>query len=115
MKDLTYADRTVLLGDDAADLIIQRSALLAETGHADSVTLNAIDHDGTVVSASFVLGSGTNVMAQSSNSPLPEPENHVGIEYMRERIRSIAEPSQASPQSEPPSSDNDFDFLPDNV
>jgi len=113
MKDLTYADRTVLLGDEAADLIIQLSALLAETGHADSVTLNAIDHDGTVVSASFVLGSGTNVMAQSSNSPLPEPDNDRGVAYMRERIRSIVEPTQASPQSEPAAPDDDFDFLPD--
>jgi len=104
MKLLTYADRTVLIGDDAADTLLEFSAMLAETGHADSVVLNAIDSDGSDVVASFLLGSGTNLMAQSTSSTLPEPANDEGIAYMRGKLADLETPP--SPQT------NDTEVLP---
>ena len=97
MKHLTYADRSVLTGDEAADLLVQFSALLAETGHADSVTLNALGTDGDAIVAKFVLGSGTNLMSASTTSKLPEPENSEALTYMTEQIALLTTPAAAVP------------------
>ena len=86
MRLLTYADRSILIGDEAADTLLEFSALLAETGHADSVALNAIGSEGDDIVASFVLGSGTNLMAESTSSKLPEPGNDEGLEYMNNKL-----------------------------
>ncbi len=100
MKHLTYADKSVLVGDEAADAIIQFSALLAEKGHADAVTLNAIGSDGDAVVASFVLGSGTNLMAETTTSSLPEPDNSEGVVYMKDKIDLLTSPPQIRPNAD---------------
>jgi len=101
MKYLTYADQSVLIGDEAADTLLKFSALLAEKGHADAVSLNAIGSDGDAMVTSFVLGSGTNLMSASTTSTLPEPDNHDGIAYMNEKIALLVSPPTAQPSAEP--------------
>jgi hypothetical protein len=100
MKHLTYADRSVLTGDEAADVLVEFSAVLAETGHADSVTLNALGDDGNAIVAKFVLGSGTNLMSASTTSQLPEPENGDAIAYMKEQIALLTLPTEAVPSDD---------------
>jgi hypothetical protein len=100
MKHLTYADKSVLVGDEAADVIIEFSALLAETGHADAVVLHAIGSDGDEVTASFVLGSGTNLMAETTTSRLPEPNNTEMIAHMRGKIALYGSPPKAGPDTD---------------
>jgi hypothetical protein len=110
MKELTYADKTVLVGDAAADTIIEYSALLAEKGHADSVILNAIAESGGLVVASFVLGSGTNLMAATTASDQPDPDNAEGIASMREAIDRLTTPVTVQPDSTPWPDNRDFDL-----
>lgn len=100
MKNLTYADRSVLTGDEAADVLVRFSALLADTGHADSVTLNAIGAEGDAIVAKFVLGSGTNLMSATTTSRLPEPENREAVDYMNERMTLLATPAAAVPSDD---------------
>lgn len=52
------------------------------------MTLRAIGADGALVEATFVLNSGTVLMAESSNSALPEPDNTEAVAYLRERLDS---------------------------
>ncbi|GAB2453871.1 hypothetical protein HD599_002885 [Conyzicola lurida] len=100
MKHLTYADRSVLTGDEAADILVELSAILAETGHADSVTLNALGDDGDAIVAKFVLGTGTNLMSASTTSQLPEPENREAVAYMNEQIARLTIPAAAVPSDD---------------
>jgi hypothetical protein len=100
MKHLTYADQSVLIGDEAADILIRFSALLAEKGHADAVSLNVIGNEGDSIVASFVLGSGTNLMAASTNSAIPEPDNTDGINYMNDKIVLLTSSNTAEPSAE---------------
>jgi len=109
MKHLTYADQSVLIGDEAADVLIRFSALLAEKGHADAVSLNAIGNEGDAIVASFVLGSGTNLMSATTNSTIPEPDNSEGIEFMTRKIELLISPPQASPNSDDWPAAEEFD------
>jgi hypothetical protein len=99
MKYLTSADVSVLVSDEAADIIIEYAGLLAETGHADTVTLSAIGNDGDEVTGSFVLGSGTNLMAVSTRSTIPEPDNTEQIAYIADRIKQLTDPPHVQPES----------------
>jgi hypothetical protein len=109
MKHLTYADQSVLIGDEAADVLIRFSALLAEKGHADAISLNVLGEDGDESEASFVIGSGTNLMTASTNSKIPEPDNEQGIGVMREKIERLLAPRTAQPSNETWPAAEEFD------
>ena len=88
VKHLTMADKSLLVGTEAADLLTQYAALIARIGSGDAVTLRAVGVDGEEVEATFVLNSGTVLIAESSRSALPEPDNSSAVEYLRDRLAS---------------------------
>jgi len=109
MKHLTYADQSVLIGDEAADVLIRFSALLAEKGHADAISLNVLGEDGDATEASFVIGSGTNLMTASTNSTIPEPDNEKGLAVMHEKIERLLSPRIAEPSNDTWPAAEEFD------
>jgi hypothetical protein len=108
MKHVTYADQSVLVGDEAADTLVRFAALLSDTGHADTVVMNAIDGGGDFISASFVLGSGVNLMTQTTSSPIEEPDNAEAVEYMNSKMGELASPPVAQPSQEAWPSESEF-------
>ena len=91
MMHITMADKSLLVGNEAAESLVQYAAVLARADSADSVTLNAIGIDGAEVQAMFLLNSGTVLLAESSTSGLPEPDNADVVQYMRDRIAQHGE------------------------
>ncbi|HEY8319490.1 MAG TPA: hypothetical protein VIG76_11720 [Amnibacterium sp.] len=98
MKHVTMAEKSFLVGDDVADLLIRYAALLGKVGSADSVSIRSLGIDGELVEALFLLNSGTVLMAESTHSKLPEPDNSDAIQYMRDQIEKYD--SYALPQDE---------------
>ena len=112
MKLVTYSDKSVLLGDEAADYLVRFAAFIADKGRAEAISLNVIASDGELIVTSFVLGAGISLMAESTLSPLPEPENGAGVEYMNEKMEMLTAPLRAVPASEPwPADDGLGDVL----
>lgn len=99
MKHVTYAEKALLVGDDAADTLLEYARVIADTGGADTVTLRAIGRDGNTVEASFLLSQSTDMMVESTNSDVEAPDNEQAVRDMRERITAIARPVR--PESEP--------------
>jgi hypothetical protein len=97
MKHLTFADKDLLIGDTAADLIIEYTVLLAKRSDADSVTINAYGADGNEVSATLLLDQGAVVIAETSHNSLPEPDNQNAESYLRNRIDALTTASTAQP------------------
>lgn len=83
MKHLTYGDKSLLVGDAVADTLLEYAALLTREASGDTVTVSAVSSDGDEVEASFLLGPGTTMMAETSTTSLPEPENADVVEYMK--------------------------------
>jgi hypothetical protein len=101
MKHITMADKSLLLDDTSAGLLLEYAALLGRNGSADTVIVNAYGDDGDPVTVTFLLNSGTAVLAESSESRVPEPDNTEAIKYMEERMLLIQSPPEAQPTSQP--------------
>lgn len=100
MKHVTFSDKSLLVNDEAADLLMQYAALVAGRAEADIVHLRGISSDGNVVTATFLLNSGSPLMAESTNSDLAGPDNTGAIEYMRQRISLLSSPPPVRPVGE---------------
>jgi hypothetical protein len=110
MKHVTYADKSHLMGDGAADTLLEHARLLADNEHADTVTLTAISPDGNAVEASFLLTPSSVLMVESTNSDVAPPDNTNAIADMRDRIDAITHPLAAETESKAPCSQVDYDL-----
>lgn len=97
MKHVTYGEKSVLMGDDAADTLLEYARLIADNGGADSVTLTSISPDGNTVETSFLLGPNTMMMVESTNSQIQPPDNEEAVSEMKDRIDAITRPAVAEP------------------
>ena len=89
MQHVTYADKTLLVGDDAADTLIRYAAALGRKQSSDDVRLKAISGDGDAVVATFLLSASAPLMIESTHSSLPEPDNTEVVEDMRKKISDL--------------------------
>ena len=100
MKHVTFGTKSMLIGDVAAEALLEYAALIAELGGGDTVDLQAVNADGNSVTASFLLDSGTPLMAETTVGDLPEPDNDEAVAYMKHEIAEIhAELLRASTRS----------------
>jgi len=90
MKHITFADKSLLVGNTTADLLMQYAAQLANTSSADTVVVNAISSDGDEVEATFLLDAGAPIMAETTNSNQLEPDNSTADGYMRLRLEPLS-------------------------
>ena len=100
MKHITFGDKSLLVGDQATDLLLQYASLLASESNADTVTLRAIGPDGNETEATFLLDTGVPLMAETTISSLPELDNAEAVAYMQERIMLLSSPPPVRPHDE---------------
>ncbi|WP_181435231.1 hypothetical protein [Curtobacterium sp. MCBD17_019] len=96
MKHVTYSDKSLLLGDTTADLLLEYAGALGTDGTADAVTVKAMSSDGDDVEATFLLGEGAPLMAETSTTTVPEPDNADADTYLREKIEALVHPAKAT-------------------
>ena len=111
MKHVSYADKSLFMGDDAADTLLEYARLVADNNRADTVTLRSISPDGNTVEASFLLDASTILMVETTNSEVEPPDNSEAVQDLKERIDAITRPVSVDSQ-EPPYVDYD---LPDSI
>jgi hypothetical protein len=107
MKHVSYADKSLFMGDDAADSLLEYARLLADNERADTVTLRSISTDGNTVEASFLLDASTVLMVESTNSEMEAPDNTDAVQDIKDRIDAITRPVSVDSQ-EPPYIDYDL-------
>ncbi|WP_431792511.1 hypothetical protein [Microbacterium paraoxydans] len=97
MKHVTYGEKSILMGDDAADVLLEYSRIVADGGHADTVSFRSISPDGNTGLASFLLNASTVLMVETTNSALEAPDNDEEVAEVRRRIDAILRPAPAEP------------------
>ncbi|CAN5221901.1 hypothetical protein BH09ACT5_BH09ACT5_17440 [soil metagenome] len=95
MKHVMYAEKSLLMGDEVVDLMMEYAVLLARQASADRVAVHAISTDGDHVTATFLIGPATIMVAETARSALPEPDNGSAVEYLKEQIGLIKTPPLA--------------------
>ena len=101
MKHVSYADKSLFMGDDAADTLLEYARLVADNNRADTVTLRSISTDGNTVEASFLLDASTVLMVESTNSEVEPPDNSEAVQDMKERIDAITRPVGVESEEQP--------------
>lgn len=97
MKSITYAEKSWLLGDAAADIVVEYAVLLARTNSADSVDVNALSPSGESHRLTLVIGPATMMTSASEENAGEEPDNEDAVAVIRERIRVITDPPISLP------------------
>ena len=105
MKLLTYAEAGWLVGDDAAQAIVDYAVALGRTSSADSIEFCALGPQGQEEKVTFLIGPATMMTVESTDSALDEPENSSAISTIRERLARIQPPSPV-PSSDRPRNDH---------
>lgn len=90
MKHVTFADRSLLVDDETADLLLVYAAALARRGEADAVDIRAFSSVGDEVTATLLLDVGAPLMAETTHSVLPDPDNGPALSYMREQVARLS-------------------------
>lgn len=97
MMHITYAQKSLIVGDTVGELLAEYAAAVARANTGDTVRLKAFGADGDDVEAIFVLDSGTVLMVETANSSQPEPDNEEAVAYLREKIQTVDSPPNAGP------------------
>jgi|GEM_PF-937756 len=100
MKHVTYSDKSLLIGDEAADVLIEYAALLGREGGADTVDLRAISSAGDETTATFLLNAGSVLMVETATTKVEEPDNNGAILEMHARMLLITSPPSVLPYLE---------------
>jgi len=109
MKHVMFAEKSLLMGDEVADCLLEYAQLLAANSTADTVTVRAISPDGNTIDAAFLLNAASVMMAESTNSTVEAPPNDEAVQYMQERIDRLLHPPSAQPETA--NSDPDYDLV----
>jgi hypothetical protein len=97
MKHVTFAEKSLLVGDEVADLLLEYATLVATSGRPDTVNVRAFGSDGQEVVATLLLDQGVPLMAETSQTSMVEPDNAEALDYMRERIKLMTSPRLVGP------------------
>lgn len=109
MKHLLFANKTILVGDDAADALIEYGVALATKQTADRVEYTGIGADGATVQAVFLLNASAALVAETTLSDLPEPDNAMEVARIRDRTTSLTGGYPVQPLDEDPLFDFDHE------
>lgn len=101
MKHVTYAEKSLLIGDEAAELLMSYATVLGRNNSTDSVTLRAVTMDGNETDATFLLNPSTIMMIESTNGTGNEPDNETVVEYLRQGINRLTQPFELRPDHDP--------------
>lgn len=94
---LTVAEKSLLVGDEAAAALMHYAAHVGQLKTADTVHVRAIGIDGERVVATLLLNSGTVLAAETSRSDLPEPDNAELIAYVHTQMAQFDLPGALDP------------------
>jgi hypothetical protein len=88
------ADKSLLIGDEIADALIHYAAHLGRISSADDVPVRALGVDGEEVRLLLLLNSGVTLVAESTDSLLPEPDNADAVAYIAQRLADFELPRE---------------------
>jgi hypothetical protein len=101
VKHIVYAEKPHLMGDDAAEALMEYARALADAGRSDTVTLRALDEHGNVVDATFLLTPSTPLLTQITNSEIEAPDNGAAVEELERLASRLTHPPETQPEDAP--------------
>lgn len=103
-----YGGEEYLTGDDIADALLAYGRALGEEERAEIVEIPVREQDGTIVSAKFLIGPASQIVAKAVNGRGPEIEDGDLVVHLQSLTRGVESPS-GLPLDTPVGPDYDLD------
>lgn len=92
MKHVTFADKSLFIDDETADLLIAYANAIGRENSSDTVRLRAIGADGNEVEVELLLNSAAQMATETTNSVAEAPRDEGTVEYLRSRLNALLNP-----------------------
>jgi hypothetical protein len=102
MRSIQYGGDQFLTGDDIADALLAYGRALGDDERAEIIEIPVREQDGTVVSAKFLIGPASQIVAKAVSSSGPEVEDPELVRHLQALTRGVESPS--GPPLDPPAS-----------
>lgn len=106
MKRIIYAGSEFLTGDDIAVALMRYSAALAEVGEAETVTIPAVEPDGSIGAVDLLVGPASQIIARPAGRGATELIDVGVLAELEARTRRLRPVAVIDPD---PPADLDFD------
>ncbi|MGW9158229.1 hypothetical protein [Microbacterium sp. NPDC055665] len=100
MRAILYGGEVFLTGDDIADALLAYGRALGEDERAEIIEIPVREQDGTVVSAKFLIGPASQIVAKAISSSAPELKDPELVRHLQALTRGVESPS--GPPLDPP-------------
>jgi len=100
MQTIIYGGDAYLTGDDIADALLAYGRALGEEERAELVEIPVQEPDGAVVTAKFLIGPASQIVAKEVPGRGPELEDPALVVRLRTLTRGVESPT-ASPVEMP--------------
>jgi hypothetical protein len=90
MRHLLYGQKSIFLGDEATDALVDYAALVAQLRTGARVDLKAYTEQGHLVDVTFLLNGAVDLVAESTDLRMPEPDNAAAVAGIRARLDEFA-------------------------
>ncbi len=108
MQTIIYAGDEYLTGDDIANALLAYSRALGEDDRAEIVEIPVREEDGSIVTAKFLIGPASQIVAKTASDSGTEIEDPDLVRRLQELTRAVEAPS-AGPLDMPEDSAHEFD------
>lgn len=89
MKHVKYADRSLFLDDETADLLVAYADALGSAGGSDTVHVQAVDAAGNDVGISLLLNGAEYLAMERAVSPARVLRDETVVEYLSANLRAL--------------------------
>ncbi|WP_431070748.1 hypothetical protein [Microbacterium phyllosphaerae] len=93
MQSILYGGDEFLTGDDIADALLAYGRALGDEERAEIVEIPVREHDGTVVTAKFLIGPASQIVSKEVAVSGPEPEDPELVRRLQTLTRGVESPS----------------------
>lgn len=108
MKVLIYAGSEFMTSDAIADAVLRYSEALAEGREAGTIDLPVVEVDGTLATATFLVGPSSQLVAKDVITALDQPDAPEVVEHIEALIRGLH--PTAAIDTEPYSVETDWNW-----
>ena len=89
MKTIVYAGGEYTTGDQIATALMEYSRALAEEDTAQNVDIPIVHEDGSVGTATFLIGPSSQIVAEAVETDFEELVDHEAVERLRSMMRGL--------------------------
>ncbi|WP_372468896.1 hypothetical protein ACCO44_05975 [Microbacterium maritypicum] len=93
MQSILYGGEEFLTGDDIADALLAYGRALGDEERAEIIEIPVREQDGTVVSAKFLIGPASQIVAKAISGSGPELEDPELVRRLQALTRAVESPS----------------------